>query len=95
MKMSMRSIKALILAVIFCAVGIAGYLFYEHRTYKEAVVVSPYVTEVKKLSDYSDVVKGTVNDCNVYIFDSGVEGGTMLIYGGTRATQRRCCSRRT
>ena len=49
MKMSMRSIKALILAVIFCAVGIAGYLFYEHRTYKEAVVVSPYVTEVKKL----------------------------------------------
>ena len=71
MKMSMRSIKALILAVIFCAVGIAGYLFYEHRTYKEAVVVSPYVTEVKKLSDYSDVIKGTVNDCNVYIFDSG------------------------
>ena len=82
MKMSMKSIKALILAVIFCAVGIAGYLFYEHRTYKEAVVVSPYVTEVKKLSDYSDVIKGTVNDCNVYIFDSGVEGGTMLICGG-------------
>ena len=90
MKMSMRSIKALILAVIFCAVGIAGYLFYEHRTYKEAVVVSPYVTEVKKLSDYSDVIKGTVNDCNVYIFDSGVEGGTMLIYGGTHAEEPAC-----
>ena len=90
MKMSMRSIKALILAVIFCAVGIAGYLFYEHRTYKEAVVVSPYVTEVKKLSDYSDVVKGTVNDCNVYIFDSGVEGGTMLIFGGTHAEEPAC-----
>lgn len=90
MKMSMKSIKALILAVIFCAVGIAGYLFYEHRTYKEAVVVSPYVTEVKKLSDYSDVVKGTVNDCNVYIFDSGVEGGTMLIFGGTHAEEPAC-----
>ena len=47
------------------------------------------MTEVKKLSDYSDV-KGTVNDCNVYIFDSGVEGGTMLIYGGTHAEEPAC-----
>ena len=73
--------------VCLCAIILAGVLFREHRTYKEPVVVSEYVTEVKKLSDYSDAVKGTVNDCNVYIFDSGVEGGTMLIWGGTHAEE--------
>lgn len=76
-------VKVAGLAVIVFCMAVAGYLFREHRTFQEPVVVSEYVTEVRKLSDYSDVVKGTVNDCNVYIFDSGVEGGCMLIWGGT------------
>lgn len=76
-------IKAVAVAVICFSMAVAGYLFYEHRNYKEPVVVSENCTAVKKLSDYSDVIKGTVNDCNVYIFDSGVEGGTFLIWGGT------------
>lgn len=76
-------IKAAAVAVIFFCMAVAGYLFYEHRNYKEPVVVSESCTEVKKLSDYCDIIKGTVNDCNVYIFDSGVEGGTFLIWGST------------
>jgi len=28
-------------------------------------------------------VRGTANDCNVYILDSGVPGGTVMIVGGT------------
>lgn len=79
-----KAIFAIIMA--FCA-GVSGFLFWEHRNFKEPVVVSEYITEVKKLSDYSDVVKGTVNDSNVYIFDSGVEGGNMLIWGGTHAEE--------
>lgn len=82
-KASIKIVKGIVLAVVFCAVGTAGVLFHQHRTYKEPVVVSKSITEVKKLSDYSDVVKGTVNDCNVYIFDSGAEGGAMLLIGGT------------
>ncbi len=74
-------IKIFSLAVVCAAMAVAGYMFREHRTFKETVVTSEYITEVKKLSDYSDVVKGTVNDVNVYIFDSGVEGGSILIYG--------------
>ena len=76
-------IKVAAVAVIFFCMAVAGYLFYEHRTYKEPVVVSEGCTEVKKLSDYCDIIKGTVNDCNVNIFDSGVEGGTFLIWGST------------
>ena len=82
-KINIKSIKVLILAVVFCTLGVAGWLFREHRTYKEPMVASEYITEVKKLSDYSDVVKDTVNDCNVYIYDSGVEGGNMFLFGGT------------
>lgn len=82
-RMNIKFVKVIIAAVVLCAVGAAGLLFHEHRTYKEAVVVSEHITQVRKLSEYSDVVKGTVNDCNVYIFDSGVEGGTMLLFGGT------------
>lgn len=80
-------IKAVAVCVVAFCMAVAGYLFWEHRNYKEPVVVSEYITEVKKLSDYSDVVKGTINDCNVYIFDSGVEGGTFLIWGGTHAEE--------
>lgn len=76
-------IKVIALAVVCFCMAVAGYLFREHRTYKEPVVVSEHITEVKKLSDYSDVIKGTTNDCNVYIFDSGVEGGCFLIWGRT------------
>lgn len=83
MDKKLNLIKSIALCVIAFCMAVAGYLFWEHRNYKEPVVVSEYITEVKKLSDYSDVVKGTVNDCNVYIFDSGVEGGTFLIWGST------------
>lgn len=83
MDKKLNLIKSVALCVIAFCMAVAGYLFWEHRNYKEPVVVSEYITEVKKLSDYSDVVKGTVNDSNVYIFDSGVEGGTFLIWGST------------
>ncbi|MCC8139010.1 MAG: succinylglutamate desuccinylase [Lachnospiraceae bacterium] len=86
-KKKLNAVKAISLAVVVFAMSVAGCLFYEHRNYKEPVVVSEYITEVKKLSDYSDVIKGTVNDCNVYIFDSGIEGGCMLIWGGTHAEE--------
>ena len=83
MDKKLNLIKSVALCVIAFCMAVAGYLFWEHRNYKEPVVVSEYITEVKKLSDYFDGVKGIVNDCNVYIFDSGVEGGTFLIWGST------------
>ena len=83
-KLSLNAVKVIALCVIAFCMAIAGFLFREHRTFKETVVVSEGCTEVKKLSDYSDAIKpGSVNDCNVYIYDSGVEGGTFLIIGGS------------
>jgi len=77
--MKLRTAKAAILLIAGTCAAIAGFLFREHRVYREAVVASSSITEVKKLSDYSNAVKGTVNDANVYIFDSGVPGGTVVL----------------
>ena len=87
MDKKLNYIKIGALCVIAFCMAVAGYLFWEHRNFKEPVVVSEYITEVKKLSDYFDGIKGTTNDVNVYIFDSGVEGGTFLIWGGTHAEE--------
>ncbi|MGE5588231.1 MAG: succinylglutamate desuccinylase [Clostridia bacterium] len=74
----------LVVVVIWLAVVVPGALqLYEHRHFREPVVLGPGVTEVKKLSDYSPAVRGTVNDCNVYVLDSGVPGGTMLVLGSS------------
>jgi len=61
----------------------SGVSFYQHRHLEEAVVLSEGVTEVKRLSAYFDGVRGTVNDCNVYILEGTEPGATMFVMGGT------------
>ena len=53
----------------------------------EPIVPGPGVTEVKHLSDYFDGLKDTAGDSTVYVLDSGVPGGTMIVMGGTHPTE--------
>lgn len=85
--MKLKWAKIAVLLVMAACAAVAGFLFHEQRVYREAVAASPHLTQVKKLSDYSPAIKGTVNDCNVYVFDSGVPGGTALLIGGTHAEE--------
>ncbi len=83
MKLSLKNVKIIaFLGAALCG-AFAGWQFYQQRVYREPVVLGPGVTAVRKLSDYSPGVKGTVNDCNVYILDSGNPGATALIIGGS------------
>ena len=50
---------------------------------KETVVVSDAFTKMVMLSDYFPPIKGTGVDTPVYIYDSGVPGGSMFYLGGT------------
>ena len=75
--------KSLCLVLALVLAGIAGASFYEQRHFKETVVVSDELTEVRWLSDYVPMLKGTYGDTPVFIFDSGVEGGSVLYCGGT------------
>ncbi len=72
----------------FAAVGLAllvasGIDFYRSRRLREPVVLGPGVARVKSLGDYSSVVRGTANDCNIYFLEGKEPGGTMLVLGGT------------
>ena len=71
----------LVLALVLATGGAMAFL--EHRMFKENVVLSPSFTEQRWLSDYEPSLKGTYMDSPVYVFDSGVEGGSMLYLGGT------------
>ena len=61
----------------------SGISFYRSRHLEEAVVLSPGVSVVKKLGDYFEGVRGTVNDCNIYIMEGAEPGGTLFVMGGT------------
>jgi hypothetical protein len=52
------------------------------RSYQETVVVSGAFTRRVNLSAYFPGIAGTRNDSSVYLFDSGVPGGSALILGG-------------
>ncbi len=73
--------------LVFSSLGLAllissGISFHQSRHLAEAVVLSEGVTEVRRLSEYFDGIAGTVNDCYVYIIDSGKPGATMFVMGG-------------
>lgn len=69
---------------------VAAISFYRHRHYEEPVVAGPGIKKVLKLSDYFDGIKGTINDCNVYLFEGAEPGGTMLIMAGSHPEEPAC-----
>ena len=80
--------KASARKVVLSAIGLlwlisSGMSFYSSRHLEEPVVLSEGVTAVKKLSEYNDGVRGTANDCNVYILEGEEEGGTIFVMGGS------------
>lgn len=75
--------KLLAFVVWLIVVIAAGKDFYQHRRFREPVVLGPGVTAVRKLSDYAPSLAGSVNDCNIYVLDSGRPGASLLVIGGT------------
>jgi hypothetical protein len=61
----------------------SGLSFYRSRHLKESVVISPGVTEVKKLSEYFPAIQESPNDANIYVLEGTKPGGTILILGGS------------
>jgi predicted deacylase len=78
------AIRKAVFAVLGLAVaGPAGVSFYRSRRLMEPVVLSPGVSEVRKLGDYFEGVRGTASDCNLYFLRGRAPGGTVLVLGGT------------
>ena len=82
-KESTKLRKTIIAAFGLVLLAFAGISFFRSRHLREPVVLSPGVSEVKRLSDYFPGIKGTVNDSFVYILEGEKEGGAFLLLGGT------------
>ena len=84
MKIRVLNIVVFIVALLFAVPASVDFLKM-HKN--EEIAEKPNLTEVKMLSAYAPRLKGTDLDTEVYFFDSGVEGGTFLILGGTHPNE--------
>lgn len=75
--------KIAILAVVMIVAFMGAKEFLELRNFRETIVVSEDFTRKVMLSDYFEGIKDSSVDTSVYIFDSGVPGGTLVFLGGT------------
>lgn len=78
--------RIIIILIASTACILAGLEFREMHQ-DDTLFPSKYLTKIAMLSDYHKDLKGTPGDTEVYIFDSGIEGGTALIVGGAHANE--------
>ncbi len=76
----------IILAVIAVAGTIASIEFLEMH-HPEPLYPSENLTEIVMLSNYSEGLKGTNADTEIFVFDSGKPGGTALVCGGAHPNE--------
>ena len=74
----------LALALVFAIPASLDFLAMQKR---EPVAENGNLSEVRMLSEYCEGLKGTPADTEIYVFDSGVKGGTFLIFGGTHPNE--------
>lgn len=80
-------VKSILLLVIIALMTAAGVQLYKHRHFRMPVVAGPGVTKVAKLSDYTESLKGTVADTNVFYLEGKEEGGKMFIIANTHSNE--------
>lgn len=80
-------VKSILLLVIIALMTVAGVQLYKHRHFRMPVVAGPGVTKVAKLSDYTEGLKGTVADTNVFYLEGKEEGGKMFIIANTHSNE--------
>ena len=84
MKSYIRNIVVIAVALLFAILASVDFLAM-HKA--EPIAENPNVTEIRMLSEYCSGLKGTALDTEIYILDSGVPGGDMLILGGTHPNE--------
>ncbi len=82
-----RNIRASILLGLALLVALVATLRFRSQWVEEPLYPSPHLTEVRMLSEYHPPLEGTPLDTELYFFDSGVPGGTLLICGGNHPNE--------
>jgi predicted deacylase len=79
----MKTRKALFAFIGAVLIVFSGKSFYGSRRLKEPVVAGPGITKVRKLSEFFQGIKGSINDANVYVLEGKKPGGSVLLLGGS------------
>lgn len=80
-------VKSILLLIIIALMTVAGVQLYKHRHFRMPVVAGPGVTKVSELSDYTEGLKGTVADTNVFHLEGKEEGGKIFIIANTHSNE--------
>ena len=75
------------LLVVALAVTLITGITYKKFKNSDIYFDTSKCTSVQKFSDYSPSLKGTIGDSNIYVIDSGVEGPSIMIIGGTHPNE--------
>lgn len=86
-KIPLNIITASILCLLVIALVIVLSIEFSKADIPEPIYPGPGVTGKKMLSDWFPTLKDTNGDTEVYILDSGVEGASMLVLGGTHPNE--------
>ncbi|MFC2821351.1 MAG: succinylglutamate desuccinylase [Spirochaetales bacterium] len=76
---------ALCLAVLALVIYLA--ISFSSQWKAEPIYPGQGVTDIKMLSHWFPALEGTRGDTEVYILDSGIKGGSMLVLGGTHPNE--------
>ncbi|MEN8119570.1 MAG: succinylglutamate desuccinylase/aspartoacylase family protein [Bacteroidota bacterium] len=79
-------VKIIILSITF-TVGIIASIGFKEMHNEEQLFPGKNITKLGQLSDYFEGIKNTRGDTKVYIFDSGKEGATVFLGGGTHPNE--------
>jgi hypothetical protein len=82
-----KHLSSIIILLITAIVGIIASFEFRKMHNPDRVYPSSSLTKAGILSDYFDGIKGTPGDTEVYLFDSGIPGGTALIAGGSHPNE--------
>lgn len=77
----------IIILVVLALVGTLASLEFLKMHHPEPLYPSEYLTKKVMLSEYFEGIRGTHADTEVYLFDSGVPGGSALICGGAHPNE--------
>jgi len=77
----------LIMLAVTAIIVIVGAIVFSRQYEKDPIVPGPGVTRITMLSEWYPALKDTPGDTEVYVMDSGVEGGKFLILGGTHGPE--------
>ena len=86
-KIPRHIISALVISLAVFALVVYLGLVFSSQWKEEPIYPGPGVTSIHMLSEWSPELKGTSGDTPVYVLDSGVEGASMLVLGGTHPNE--------